>query len=137
MTFRPGCPLILQAMQQYYEEIGLKSVTKIVENSTVTQIRNDNEYDLNLSSSSATYVPTASYYLSYLYWSESSAAKLIGYKNEKLDEIYMKCLAEDDLQKKYELAKEAQALAQEDAVFTTMMLYGADFIVPNSTDLRD
>ena len=155
MNFRPGCPLILQAMQQYYEDIGLKCVTKIVENSTVTQIRNDNEYDLNLSSASATYVPTASYYLSSLYWSESSNPKLIGYKNEKLDELYLQCLAEDDLQKKYELAKEAQALAQEDAVFTTMMLYGAvfinsakvtgfdyspavhDFIVPKSTDLRD
>ncbi len=155
MTFRPGCPLILQAMQQYYEEIGLKSVTKIVEYSTVTQMRNDNEYDLNLSSASATYVPTASYYLSSLYWSEGSNAQTIGYKNEKLDELYLECLAEDDLQKKYALAKEAQALAQEDAVFTTVMLYGAvfinsakvtgfdyspavhDFIVPNSSDLMD
>ena len=155
MTFRPGCPLILQAMQQYYEDIGIKSVTKVVESSTVTQIRNDNEYDLNLSSASATYVPTASYYLSSLYWSEGSNPKTIGYKNEKLDELYLECLAEDDLQKKYELAKEAQALGQEDAVFTTMMLYGAvfinsakvtgfdyspavhDFIVPNSTDLMD
>ena len=155
MTFRPGCPLILQAMQQYYEEIGLKSVTKIVESSTVTQLRNDNEYDLNLSSASATYVPTASYYLSSLYWSEGSNPKTIGYKNEKLDELYLECLAEDDLQKKYELAKEAQALGQEDAVFTTVLLYGAvfinsakvtgfdyspavhDFIVPNSTDLKD
>ena len=103
----------------------------------------------------ACYIPSASYFISQMYYSESSNASRLGYKNEKLDEIVNECMAVDDLAKKYELSKQAQALAQEDAVTYTVCLYGAvfimnekltgfdyspavhDFVVPITTDIAD
>ena len=74
-------------------------------------------------------------------------------KNDTLIELKNRLLNAASLEQKYELSKEAQAVAQEDAGIYTVALYGAvfglsdrvtnfdynaaahDFIVPYNTDL--
>ena len=154
-SYRPGLPLIAQAMQGYFTAIGLDAEAQVLEGNTMTEVRESGEWDLVSNSMAACYIPSASYYISQMFHSESSNASRLGYKNEALDKIIDDCMATDDLETKYDLSRQAQALAQEDAVTYTVCLYGAvfimnekltgfdyspavhDFVVPITTDIAD
>ena len=107
-----------------------------------------------LSSAATGYVPSASYYLNQYYHSDSNNMKQAGFSDPALDALIEKCRNLESGEEKYEVSREAQALAQEDAVVYTVALYGAvfamdaditgfdysaavhDFIVPYSTDFK-
>ncbi|MGI6012841.1 MAG: ABC transporter substrate-binding protein [Oscillospiraceae bacterium] len=151
---RPGNPLIVQATQGYFEKLGIHATVEVLDGTALSDAQSSGAYDLYLSSAATGYIPSASYYLYQYYYSESNNAKLAGYSNPELDKLLEECKAETDIEKKYELSRQAQALAQEDAAIYTVALYGAvfamnsdvtgfeysaavhDFIVPYSTDLK-
>jgi len=147
-TKRPGCQLIVQATQGYFANIGVDTNIEIMDWSAMTELVKNGEYDMSLNSAASCYMPSPTYYLNNVYVNSDN-----GYHNDKVDELVNKCLASKDTEEKYELSKEAQAIAQEDAGIYTVALYGAvfglskgvtnfeynaaahDFIVPNNTDL--
>lgn len=146
---RPGCPLIVQATQGYLADIGIDTNVEILDWSAMEELKKAGEFDLSLNSASAAYIPTPEYYLNTAYVNSTS-----GYYNEKVNELVAESYNTSDLEKKYELCREAQALAQEDCGNYTVALYGAvfglnsavtnfefnaaahDFIVPYATDLK-
>ena len=147
-TKRPGNQLIVQATQGYFANIGVDTSIEIMDWSAMAELVQKGEYDMVLSSAASCYMPSPTYYLKTVYVDSDN-----GYHNDKIDELVDECLASKDLEEKYELSKEAQAIAQEDAGIYTVALYGAvfglskgvtnfeynaaahDFIVPNNTDL--
>ena len=147
-TKRPGCQLIVQATQGYFANIGIDTSIEIMDWSAMAELVKNGEYDMTLNSAASCYMPSPTYYLNNVYVNSDN-----GYHNDKVDELVNKCLASKDTEEKYELSKEAQAIAQEDAGIYTVALYGAvfglskgvtnfeynaaahDFIVPNNTDL--
>jgi peptide/nickel transport system substrate-binding protein len=152
---RPGLPLIAQAMQGYFAAIGVDAEAQVLEGNTMQEVRNSGQWALVSNSMAACYIPSASYFVSQMYYSGSSNASRLGYKNEELDKVVDACMATDDLEEKYALSRQAQAMAQEDAVTHTVCLYGAvfimndkltgfdyspavhDFVVPITTDIAD
>ncbi len=152
---RPGLPLIAQAMQGYFAAVGVDAEAQVLEGNTMQEVRNSGQWDLVSNSMAACYIPSASYFVSQMYYSGSSNASRLGYKNEELDKVVDACMATDDLEEKYALSRQAQAMAQEDAVTHTVCLYGAvfimndkltgfdyspavhDFVVPITTDIAD
>ncbi|MCI1999752.1 MAG: ABC transporter substrate-binding protein [Clostridia bacterium] len=148
-TKRPGCPLIAQATQGYFANIGIDASVKVMDWSAMNELIKKGDFDIALNSATSAYVPTPAYYLDAYYVHNN-----IGYKNDKLNELVEKCKATDKMDEKYEYSKEAQALGQEDACIYTPVLYGAvfavsknvtnfefnaaahDFIVPYNTDLK-
>lgn len=151
---RPGNPLIVQATQAYFSELGIDATVEVLEGTALSEAQSSGNYDLYLSSAATGYIPSASYYLNQYYHSSSNNMKYAGFSDPELDKLIEDCKAEMDLEKKYELSRQAQAVAQEDAVVYTVALYGAvfamdsditgfeysaavhDFIVPYSTDLK-
>lgn len=152
---RPGNALICQAVQGYYDEIGIKANVEVLDGNAQTEKIEKGEFDMKLDSAATGYVPSASYYLAQYYHSDSTNAKRIGYSNPELDEIIDKCKATEAGDEKNELSKQAQAIAQEDVPVFTAANYGAvfvlnenienfsysaavhDFIVPNETSLKN
>jgi peptide/nickel transport system substrate-binding protein len=151
---RPGNSLIVQAVQGYYKNIGVEAVVAVIDGNASNEAIKNNDYDLNLSSAATGYIPSASYYLRTYYHSESTNPKNINYSNPELDRLIDECRATNNAQGKYALSKQAQAIAQADAVVYTVANYGAvfvlsdkiknfsysaavhDFIVPYATDLN-
>lgn len=151
---RPGNPLIAQATQGYFSELGLDTTVEVLEGTAYSDAIENGNYDLCLSSAATGYVPSASYYLNQYYHSDSNNMKQAGFSDPALDALIEKCRNLESGEEKYEVSREAQALAQEDAVVYTVALYGAvfamdaditgfdysaavhDFIVPYSTDFK-
>ena len=146
---RPGCPLIVQATQGYFANIGIDTSVEIVDWSAMNEIIADGDYDMVLNSAATAYIPTPAYYLEEYYCTNDT-----GYVNEELNALVDKCQATADMEEKYEYSRQAQAIAQQDACVFTPALYGAvfaisndvvnfeynaaahDFIVPYETDLK-
>jgi peptide/nickel transport system substrate-binding protein len=151
---RPGNALIAQATQGYFESIGVEASVEVLDGNAYNEAIEKGNFDLCLSSAATGYVPSASYYLETYYHSGSSNSKSIGYSNPELDKLIEQCKAADRGDAKNELSKQAQAIAQEDAVVYTVADYGAvfvlsgavenfsysaavhDFIVPNEVSLK-
>ena len=147
-TKRPGCQLIVQATQGYFANIGIDTSVEVMEWTAMTEDVASGNYDMVLNSVASCYMPSPTYYLNTVYVNSDN-----GYHNDKVDELVAESLAVSDMDQKYELSKEAQAVAQEDAGIYTVALYGAvfglsdrvtnfdynaaahDFIVPYNTDL--
>lgn len=146
---RPGCPLIVQATQGYLAEIGVDTNVEIIDWSAMIEQMAAGDYDMSLNSSSAAYIPTPEYYMNMAYVDSEN-----GYNNEEMNALISKSYETTDLEEKYELVKQAQAIAQEDLPNYTVALYGAvfglnpavtnfeynaaahDFIIPFATDLQ-
>ena len=147
-TKRPGCQLIVQATQGYFANIGIDTSVEVMEWTAMAEDVASGNYDMVLNSVASCYMPSPTYYLNTVYVNSDN-----GYHNDKVDELVAESLAVSDMDQKYELSKEAQAVAQEDAGIYTVALYGAvfglsdrvtnfdynaaahDFIVPYNTDL--
>ena len=102
-----------------------------------------------LNSSSTAYIPTPEYYMNMAYVNNGC-----GYQNEELNALIAESYTSNDMETKYDLVKQAQAIGQEDLPEYTVALYGAvfglspavknfsynaaahDFIVPYATDLQ-
>lgn len=152
---RPGNALICQATQGYFDEIGIKANVEVLDGNAQTEKIEKGEFDMKLDSAASGYVPSASYYLSQYYKSDSTNAKRIGYSNTELDGILDKCKAEVAGDEKNKISKEAQVICQEEVPVFTAANYGAvfvmndkienfsysaavhDFIVPYETSLAD
>ena len=146
---RPGCPLIVQATQGYFANIGIETSVEILDWSAMNELIEKGDYDMALNSATSAYVPTPAYYLDTYYVHNNN-----GYKNEELNKLIYQCKATDNMEEKYKYSKQAQELAQEDVCIYTPVLYGAvfalskdvvnfefnaaahDFIVPYNTDLK-
>ena len=146
---RPGCPLIVQATQGYFANIGIETSVEILDWSAMNELIEKGDYDMALNSATSAYVPTPAYYLDTYYVHNNN-----GYKNEELNKLIDQCKATDNMEEKYKYSKQAQELAQEDVCIYTPVLYGAvfalskdvvnfefnaaahDFIVPYNTDLK-
>ena len=126
---RPGNPLIVQAVQGYYENIGVSTTVDVLDGNAYTERVTNSDYDLALSSAATGYVPSPSYYLSTYYHSSGTNATQNGYRNAELDALIDQCKAELDLSKRIELSKQAQAIAQDDAAVYTIAHYGAVFVL--------
>lgn len=151
---RPGNSLIVQAVQGYYKAIGMEAAVAVIDGNASNEAIKNNDYDLNLSSAATGYVPSASYYLSTYYHSQNTNAKRINYSNPELNRLIDECRGASDLKEKYALSRQAQVIAQNDAVVYTVANYGAvfvlsdkiknfsysaavhDFVVPLETDLN-
>lgn len=147
---RPGCPLILQATQGYFANIGIDTSVEVVDWSAMAEQIANGDYDLALSSASASYIPSPEYYMNTTYVNSEN-----GYQNEEVARLIEQAYATPDLNEKYELSKQAQAIAQEECGVFTVALYGAvfglsqnvinfeynaaahDFIVPYGVDLKE
>lgn len=150
---RPGGPLIAQAVQGYFKAIGVDSDVQVLDGTALSSAQSDGTYDLWLSSAATGYIPSASYYLSQYYESSSKTAQYAGYSDSALDALIDKCRSMESSPEKYEVSKQAQVPAQDDAVITTLANYGAvfalnpkitgfsysaavhDFVVPYTTGL--
>ncbi len=151
---RPGNSLIVQAVQGYFANIGVEATVAVLDGNASNEALDKGDYDLNLSSAATGYIPSASYYLYQYYESDSTNAKRINYSNEKLDKLIDECRAENNGEEKYELSRQAQAIAQKDVAVYTAAHYGAvfvlsdkiknfsysaavhDFVVPYDTDIE-
>ena len=146
---RPGCPLIVQATQGYLAAIGIDTNVEIIDWAAMEEQKAAGDFDMVLNSSSAAYIPTPEYYMNMAYVNSAT-----GYQNEEVNALIAESYATSDLETKYDLCKQAQALAQDDCGLYTVALYGAvfglnpsvtnfeynaaahDFIVPYATDLK-
>ncbi len=151
---RPGNSLIAQAVQGYFSNIGIEAKVAVLDGNASNEALENGEYDLNLSSAATGYIPSASYYLSQYYASDSTNAKRINYSNKELDALIQECRDASIGKGKNELSKQAQAIAQEDVAVYTVANYGAvfvlseriknflynaavhDFVVPYDTDIE-
>lgn len=151
---RPGNALIAQAMQGYFASVGVDAEVNVLEGTALSSAQSEGTYDLYISSAATGYVPSASYYLSQYYESTSKNAQYAGYSNGKLDTLIDQCRGLISSEEKYEVSRQAQVLAQDDAVVTTLANYGAvfamnpkitgfsysaavhDFIVPYTVDIE-
>ena len=152
---RPGNALIAQSLQGYFSKVGVDSEVNVLEGTALSSAQSDGMYDLYLSSAATGYVPSATYYLDQYYYSGSKNAQYAGYSDPELDALLDKCRSMVSSDEKYEVSKEAQKLAQDDAVVNTLANYGAvfamnpkltgfaysaavhDFVVPYTTDIED
>lgn len=151
---RPGNALIAQSLQGYFFQVGVDSEVNVLEGTALSSAQSDGTYDLYLNSAATGYVPSATYYLDQYYHSESKSAGYAGYRDAELDSLIDECRSMASSSKKYDVSKEAQALAQDDAVVNTLANYGAvfamnpgltgfsysaavhDFVVPYTTDIE-
>lgn len=124
---RPGGPLIAQAVQGYFKAIGIDSDVQVLDGTALSSAQSDGTYDLWLSSAATGYIPSASYYLGQYYETSSKTAKYAGYSDPAMDALVDKCRSMESSPEKYEVSKQAQVLAQDDAVVTTLANYGAVF----------
>lgn len=146
---RPGCPLIVQATQAYLSEIGVETTVEVMDWTAMEEKKANGEFDMVLNSSSTAYIPTPEYYMNMAYVNNGC-----GYQNEELNALIAESYTSNDMETKYDLVKQAQAIGQEDLPEYTVALYGAvfglspavknfsynaaahDFIVPYATDLQ-
>lgn len=152
---RPGNALIAQSLQGYFSQVGIDSEVNVLEGTALTSAQTDGTFDLLLSSAATGYVPSATYYLDQYYSSFSKNAEYADYSDEKLDSLIAKCRNMESSDQKNDVSKQAQVLAQDDAVVNTMANYGAvfamnpkltgfaysaavhDFVVPYSVDIEE
>ena len=148
-TKRPGCQLIVQATQGYFANIGVDTSVEILDWTAMTEEIAAGNYDMALNSAASCYMPSPTYYLNTVYVNAEN-----GYNNEELNSLVSQSLASRDIEEKYALSKQAQAIGQNDAAIYTVALYGAvfglnsnitnfeynaaahDFIVPYNVDLQ-
>ena len=152
---RPGNPIIAQATQGFFNHIGIDAQVQVLEGSAMNDALKSGNWDFNLSSAATGYIPSASYYLSQYYASDSTNMQRAGFADAELDQLIATCVSLEAGNEKNEASKQAQALAQDDAVVYTMANYGAvfglnpnitgfsysaavhDFIVPYTTDIAE
>ena len=150
---RPGNPIIVQATQGFFKTVGVDAQVQVLEGSAMTNALESGEWDLNLSSAATAYIPSASYYLNQNYASASKNMQRAGFSDPALDEEIAACKSMVAGDEKTAKSKEAQVLAQDDAVVYTVANYGAvfglnpkltgfsysaavhDFVVPYTTDI--
>lgn len=152
---RPGNPIIAQATQGFFNHIGIDAQVQVLEGSAMSDALKSGNWDFNLSSAATGYIPSASYYLSQYYASDSTNMQRAGFADAELDQLIATCISLEAGNEKNEVSKQAQAIAQDDAVVYTMANYGAvfglnpnitgfsysaavhDFIVPYTTDIAE
>ncbi|UYO62882.1 ABC transporter substrate-binding protein [Acetobacterium wieringae] len=131
---RPGNSLIVQAVEGYFENIGIEASVEVLEGNALTEAQKAGNFDMVLSSAATGYVPSASYYLNTYYHTNSNNAKQINYSNPELDKLIDACKATNDMNEKYALSKQAQVLAQNDVAVYTVANYGAVFVLSDEVE---
>ena len=152
---RPGNPIIAQATNGFFTQIGVDSEVQVLAGSAMNEALTSGAWDLNLSSAATCYIPSASYYLTQYYESGSTNMQRAGFVDSVLDAAIAECTDLTAGDAKNEASKKAQVLAADDAVVYTVANYGAvfglnpkitgfsysaavhDFIVPYTTDIAD
>ncbi len=152
---RPGNPIIAQATNGFFAQIGVDSEVQVLAGSAMNEALTSGAWDLNLSSAATCYIPSASYYLNQYYESGSTNMQRAGFADAALDAAIAECTDLTAGDAKNEASKKAQVLAADDAVVYTVANYGAvfglnpkitgfsysaavhDFIVPYTTDIAD
>jgi peptide/nickel transport system substrate-binding protein len=119
---RPGLPLIAQAVQAQYKEVGITLKTSVMNNSAMSEEVKKGTWDMQMSAFATAMIPTPSYHLQVMYQSDKN--KLSGYNNPQLDQLITACRSTDDLQKKYGFSKEAQQILENDAATIPVAYYG-------------
>jgi peptide/nickel transport system substrate-binding protein len=124
MTYpqRPGLPPMAQALQDQFKQAGIDLKIEIMENSAMSQVASTGKWDMKMSAFATAMIPTPSYHLQVLYYSENN--KLIGYNNAKVDQLIDECVAVDDQQKKYELSKQVQQILEDEVPVLPIAYYG-------------
>jgi peptide/nickel transport system substrate-binding protein len=124
---RPGLPLIAEAMQAMLGEIGMD--VNIVTQSSGTfskEVRGTGtEWGLYLAGMATCMLPSCYNFLDSNYRTANSEP--YGYKNEKFDELIAKAKGEFDTEKRYEISREIQALAEDELNIMYICNYGVSY----------
>ncbi len=124
---RPGLPLIAEAMQAMLQEVGIK--TKVVTQPSGTfskEVRDSgDEWGMYLAAMASCMVPSCYNFLDNQY--NTANSKPYGYENPKFDELINKAKAEFDTQKRYEISREIQALAEDELNIMYICNYGVSY----------
>ena len=152
---RPGNPIIAQATNGYFTQVGVDSEVQVLAGSAMSEALASGAWDLYLDSAATGFIPSASYYLTQYYKSDSTNMQRAGFADAALDTVISECTDLTAGEEKNEVSKRAQVLAADDAVVYTVANYGAvfglnpkitgfsysaavhDFIVPYTTDIAD
>ncbi len=124
---RPGLPVIAQALQGQYAEIGVKLNIEIMNNSAIKQRMDEGTWDISMSANATAMIPTPSYYLNNLYHSSNCTAT--GYSNPQMDKLLEACKATDNTEEKYEIAKQIQQLAEDELPIINIAQYGVGIVM--------
>ncbi|MCR5582162.1 MAG: hypothetical protein K6F70_00890 [Eggerthellaceae bacterium] len=152
---RPGNPIIVQATQGFFSQIGVDAEVQVLAGNAMSDALSSGAWDMYLESAATGYIPSASYYLSQYFTTDSKNMQRAGYSDPALDAVISECTGLEAGNEKIALSRQAQSLAADDAVVYTVANYGAvfglnpkitgfsysaavhDFIVPYSTDIAD
>ena len=129
---RPGLPPIAQAMQGYLSEIGIELKLDIMTSSATSGVMDTGDWDIYLMANATTMIPTPGYYLENAFQSGGSASQTTGYSNAEIDALLAQMKSTDDLELKYDLARQVQQIVENDSPLIYVAYYGVGIVMKDS-----
>ena len=120
---RPGLVPVSEALVGDFKKLGIKVNLEVLEWGAIDSRRKDGDWDMVLFATNCALVPDPYYYLQRSYGTGGSY-NYVGYSNPVVDDLLDQSMAAEDLQAKYDILKEVQAITQEEAMNIIVAHYG-------------
>ena len=120
---RPGLVPVSEALVGDFKKLGIKVNLEVLEWGAIDSRRKDGDWDMVLFATNCALVPDPYYYLQRSYGTGGSY-NYVSYSNPAVDDLLDQSMAAEDLQAKYDILKEVQAITQEEAMNIIVAHYG-------------
>jgi peptide/nickel transport system substrate-binding protein len=120
---RPGLVPVSEALVGDFKRLGIKVNLEVLEWGAIDNRRKDGDWDMVLFATNCALVPDPYYYLQRSYGTGGSY-NYVGYSNPTVDDLLDRSMAAKDLQAKYDILKDVQAITQEECMNIIVAHYG-------------